>query len=291
MLPLKDHELPHEDCRWLTTADGIRLFVRHFQPAGPNANRTLLWCHGVGDHGGRHGHVVAELLSRGWRVIIPDLRGHGRSEGIRCDVASFEDYLCDFDQLAQEFRVEPHRTALFGHSFGGLVLARWVQTRTLSWAALVMSAPLLGIALPIPAWKWWAGRFLLRWAPRTHLKTGIREENLTSDPEFLAARRADPLIQHSVTVRWFYGMLSSLQQAHADAASLTLPILILQGTADETTDPHAPAKWLQKTRSVNARIATYPGGLHELLNDRSWRAVCAELLDWLDERLPSEALP
>jgi alpha-beta hydrolase superfamily lysophospholipase len=203
-------------------------------------------------------------------------------------VSSFEGYLRDFDLLVQEFHLQPQRTALFGHSMGGLVMTRFAQTRNQNWAALAMTAPLLGIAVPIPAWKWWAGRLLARIAPRTHLKTDIREANMTSDPTFLAARHADPMIQRAVTVRWFFAMLAALEQAHQEAAKLTAPILILQGTADRTTDPLAPSDWLRRTHNPASRLMDYPGGLHELLNDTAWRTVCADLLDWLEQRVPKD---
>jgi lysophospholipase len=275
---------------WLTAADGVKLFVRRYVPQSRFQNRALLWCHGVGEHGGRYDHVVAEFLARGWQVILPDLRGHGRSEGLRTDVASFDVYLDDFDLVAREYALEPDRTALFGHSMGALVMIRFAQTRPRGWGALALSAPLLGVAVPIPWWKWQVGRLLARLAPRTHLKTGIREDNLTADPAFLAARRADPMIQRTVTVRWFFAMLAALQAAYSDAPKLTLPILILQGLADRTTDPQAPAAWLRTTRSVDPRLIEFPEGLHEILNDREWRTGHAALADWLDQHVRPTAL-
>jgi len=246
----------------------------------------LLWCHGVGEHGGRYDHIVQEFLTQGWQVILPDLRGQGRSEGRRSDIASFEDYLRDFDILIQDFALKPSRTVLYGHSMGGLIMTRMVQTRPLGWGALAMTAPLLGVAVPIPWWKWMLGRCLSIVAPRTHLSTGIQESNLTSDPEFLARRRADPLIQRGVTVEWFFAMLQALDDAQREAAKLDLPILILQGTADKTTDPNAPALWLNRTGNPHSKLIEYPGGLHELLNDTGWHNVSNDLIGWLNDRLP-----
>lgn len=278
--------MPVEEC-WLTMADGIKLFVRHYRPETTAANRTLLWCHGICEHGGRYEHVIAEFCARSWEVVLPDLRGHGRSEGTRADVSSFDAYLKDFDGIIQEFRLDPRRMALFGHSMGGLVMMRLAQTRRRDWAALALSAPLLGVAVPIPWWKWWAGQVLAEIAPRTHLRTGIREDNLTSDPVFLAARQADPFIQRRVTVQWYFAMRTALLAAYLDAEQLTLPVLILQGLKDQTTDPRALIDWLRQTKSADRQFIEYPDGLHELLNDRGWRTVCATLLDWLEQRVPA----
>lgn len=284
-------EFPVLPCeiRLLAAADGVELFVRNYQPANAPVTRTLLWCHGMGEHGGRHDHVVAELLSRDWQVIIPDLRGLGRSGGIRSDVARFDVYLNDLDRIVSEFQLDPSRTVLFGHSFGGLVMTRYAQSRPHGWMGLAMSAPLLGLAVKIPVWKWWLGRLLRLVAPRTHLKTGIRESNLTADPSFLALRRADPLIHRSVTVRWFYAMRSALRAAHRHARKLKLPILVLHGLDDETTDPRIPAKWLRHTSSRDVQLLEYPGGLHEMLHDAEWLSVCTDLLNWLEQRFSTES--
>ena len=270
----------------ITMSDGITLSVRRHEPEQTQATRTLLWCHGIGEHGGKHQHVIDEYVARGWRVILPDLRGHGVSEGLRTDVKTFERYLLDFDRLVEHYEIQPLRTALYGHSMGGLVMTRYVQTRHQPWAALVLSAPLLGVAVPIPHWKWWLGKFLAKVAPRTHLRTGIREDNLTRDPEFLRKRRADPLIQKSVTVRWFFTMLKTVQKAHRDAARIQLPVLIVQGMLDRTTDSAIPEQWLARVSSTDKQFIGYPDGLHEMLNDTKWRTVLAAIMDWLDRRIP-----
>jgi lysophospholipase len=277
------------EIRRLKMSDGIKLVVRQYQPANSPATRSLLWCHGVAEHGGRHEHVIREFVSRGWQVIIPDLRGHGLSEGIRVDVVDFERYLAHFDRIVEEYRLEPNHTALFGHSLGGLIMTRFVQTRAKPWAALVLSAPLLGVAVPIPEWKWWLGHLLSWVAPRTHLRTGIREDNLTRDPEFLAARHADPFIQNAVTVRWFFAMLAALKAAHKDAQKVRLPVLILQGLGDKTTDPKIPERWLATTASADTQFYADAKGLHELLKDTGLQSVCALVLEWLEVRVNARA--
>lgn len=277
---------PEPEIRRLKMSDGVTLLVRHYRPANSHPTRSLLWCHGVAEHGGRHGHVIGEFVARGWQVIIPDLRGHGLSEGIRIDVTDFERYLADFDRIAEEYRLDPQHTALFGHSLGGLIITRFVETRSKPWAALVLSAPLLGISVPIPLWKWWLGHVLAWIAPRTHLRTGIREDNLARDPEFLAARRADPLIYSAVTVRWFFAMLDALRRVHTDAALVKLPVLVLQGLGDKTTDPTMPERWLATTSSQDTRFYAVTDGLHEMLCDTNWRSVCLLMLEWLQARVP-----
>jgi pimeloyl-ACP methyl ester carboxylesterase len=81
--------------------------------------RTALLIHGlVADHGTWHA-VEADLLARGYRVLAPDLRGHGHSERS----ASYR--LADFaDDLVQT--LPAGADLAIGHSLGGLVLSRAV---------------------------------------------------------------------------------------------------------------------------------------------------------------------
>ena len=271
---------------WVTARDGVKLYVRRYRPEGSRPARAVLWSHGMCEHGGRYEHVVAEFLARGWEVILGDLRGHGLSGGLRADVDTFETYLTDFDAIAQELSVDPQRTALFGNSMGGLIMTRYAETRRDQWPALALAAPLFGVAVKVPWWKRRLGDILMAFAPTTHLTAGLRESNMTSDPEFLAARHADQFLQNSVSVRWYFAMQAALKDVYEDAEKVTLPVLILQGLKDKTTDPEAPKYWMVQARSRDLELVEYSDALHELLNDRGWQAVCGKLLDWLDQRVP-----
>ena len=49
--------------------------------------------HGYAEHSGRYQHVGEALVARGYAVETLDLRGHGRSEGNRSIVRSFDQFL------------------------------------------------------------------------------------------------------------------------------------------------------------------------------------------------------
>jgi pimeloyl-ACP methyl ester carboxylesterase len=62
---------------------------------------------------------VAERLATRYRVILPDLRGHGRS-GVPERPALMEDYAADLDALCRELKVG--KTVWAGISIGGYIL-------------------------------------------------------------------------------------------------------------------------------------------------------------------------
>src|SRR6185295_3201964 len=44
---------------------------------------AITFVHDAGDHGGRYLSLARARASDGWSVALPDLRGHGKSEGER----------------------------------------------------------------------------------------------------------------------------------------------------------------------------------------------------------------
>ena len=58
--------------------DGVLLLSRRYEPVQPT-RRSLVIVHGASEHGSRYDHVARLFADRGWRVIVSDNRGHGRS--------------------------------------------------------------------------------------------------------------------------------------------------------------------------------------------------------------------
>lgn len=271
--------------------DGTPLSVRRAFPDHQPPARSLLWIHGLSEHGGRYDHVLESWTRRGWEIALPDHRGHGLSGGIRSDVADFDDYIRDLQIVWRSVGFRDRQTAIFAHSMGGLLAILAVQTGQLAPSAVALTSPLLGVRLPVPGWKKLLGRLLVYCAPRTRFRTHINPRNMTRDPEFLQRRLCDPLIQRSVTARWFFAMQAALAAAHRDAARFNLPVLALQGGDDLTVDPHAVDPWLARTSSTDREFDLCPHNVHELLNDANWEINARRIANWLEPRTPIAGLP
>lgn len=265
------------------TRDGLTLRVRHLQPDAPSRG-TILIIHGGCEHGGRYAHLMPLFLARGWSILLPDLRGHGLSEGVRTHVDHADQYLQDLQDVQREFCPTAQPRVFLGHSFGGLLAIRLAQTTGMP-QALVLTAPLLGLLLPVPWWKRWIGRGLTWVVPQTRFRTHINPRNMTRDPVFLERRLADPLLLRSVTARWFFAMQDALAAAHQQAQQLACPILALQGLADRTVDPRVIGKFLDQTSSPDRELLTFPDHVHEVLQESDWESTTIRVLDWLDQRV------
>lgn len=272
---------------WITAADGVRLFVREFTPDASLPKRTLVWTHGIGEHGGRYDHVIERLTADGWRVLLGDLRGHGLSEGPRTYVRSFEDYVTDVEQIWREFGCDASRTALLGNSMGGLIAIRTLQiSRRVQPRVVVLLSPLLGVGVRVPKWLVRLGRVLVPILPQARFRSRINPENMTHHPTFQQKRREDPLLQHSVTGGWYFAMRRALRAAHAEACRVDLPLLVMQGTGDQTVQPEQVAIWARETCSADQQVVYLHGQFHELLHECQWQETLAFLQRWLDDRVP-----
>lgn len=271
----------------LSAADGTPLFVRHYPAGSARHRRTLVIVHGASEHGGRYDHIARAAVSRGWNVVVPDLRGHGLSGGTPVHVASFEQYLDDLDRVFSHFRLVSNETAVLGHSMGGLIVIRFLQTRPDAVVALVAASPLLGLSTPVPRFTRLLGRLMSVVAPRTRFLSRVDPAFLTRDADCLERRKTDPLVHPAVTAGWFYSALAAIGEALAQAPQMTIPTLVLHGAADRVTDVLAAQQWFEAAGSRDKTYRLIPDHLHELLNEPDWPETLSLVLDWLETRVPS----
>ena len=271
--------------------DGVPLFVRSYQSESA-VERTLFIVHGVCEHGGRYEHVAEAAVARGWKVVLPDLRGHGKSGGVSVHVTTFERYLTDIDRLIEHFHLVPRKTALLGHSMGGLVSARYVQTRDWKCAALVAVAPWIGLSMSINPIVYGLGRLLAGCFPRVRFRTNIRRTHLTHDAELSEKREGDPLIHRSVTAGWFIAGQQAVHAAKFEAAKITVPMLVLQGDIDPIVDARATQVWFSRLGSADKdkELQILPNHLHEILNEPDRNETLSRIFDWLQSRVSDQQI-
>lgn len=149
--------------------------------ASAGARGSILFMPGRGDHYEKYLETLDQWHRAGWRVTAADWRGQGGSGRLGSDATTghidgFETWTGDLAALWRGWKAEtPAPHILSGHSMGGHLTLRAVADHLLSPDALVLSAPMLGMAgppLPLgalhgiarlmmrlrgataPAWKW-----------------------------------------------------------------------------------------------------------------------------------------
>lgn len=95
--------------------DGRRINVAIW--GEPDAPAVML-IHGLRDHC-RSWDMIAGALASHYRVIAPDLRGHGDSAWAGTDGYALPDYVADIADIAEALELD--RYAIVGHSLGGAI--------------------------------------------------------------------------------------------------------------------------------------------------------------------------
>jgi lysophospholipase len=270
---------------FLKADDGVALFVRRFQPASRDADRSVLLVHGMSEHGQCYQHVAEWMVARGWNVVVPDLRGHGQSGGDHIHVNDFSEYVADLKQVFDASGLRSQNTVLVGHSMGGLISARFVQQFPDCVSALALLSPLLGVRVRISPFTVALARLVSLVRPRSRFRKRTKREDSTRNQEALSRGEADPLIRESVTAAWYFAMRHALRSVWDVAGQISCPILVLQAGSDLIVDPEAPQGWLQRVASADKSLRIFPDHYHELLNELDWSNTLADMLDWLEQRL------
>ena len=254
--------------------DGTSLRTRTWTPSGPTWARLLL-VHGIAEHSGRYERTGALLAAGGVEVSAFDLRGFGASGGPRASVSRWADYLDDVQERLATLPLDLPRI-LMGHSMGGLIALTYVLDHRPPPDLLVLSSPALGDSAP--GFFHVAAPWLARVAPSLRLSNGLQASQLATDPAVGVAYFADPLVVPRTTTRLAAQMFAAMGRARRDAAGLTIPTLVTQGS-DDTIVPPASTELLGHLPGVERRL--YPGLRHETLNEPSGPQVVAEILAWL----------
>jgi alpha-beta hydrolase superfamily lysophospholipase len=268
----------HETGTFETTG-GLVLFEQRWRPEG-TSRAVVAIVHGYAEHSGRYRWTAAQLTARGYAVEALDLRGHGRSEGERVFVNSFEEYLDDVERFLARVRLRNPGvpTFLLGHSMGGGVVTAFVIARKPALAGVLLS----GSALLGP-------RPVVRPNSENQRPPGpLPAEAISRDPAVVAAYKSDPLVYRGApradrAAAW--GDAVDLVQKGME--SITLPLLIMHGTGDLLVPFEGSKRLMERASSKDKTLKLYEGLYHEILNEPERDRVMADILIWLDAHTSS----
>jgi alpha-beta hydrolase superfamily lysophospholipase len=224
-------------------------------------------------------------VARGYALWALDQRGHGHSPGPRGHFTRFAQFLADVAALRRRAAAEvPAPQVLLGHSFGALVVLRYLETAPQGLAAAVVTSPFLALAMHAPAWKVAAARILADLAPGFGMSTGLDTALLSTDAGVGEAARADPLYHGRMTPRAWREILAAQAAVVAEKDRIATPLLMLVA-GDDRILSSAASRAFAAALPTPADLIVYEGMFHEILNERDRDRVLADLGAWLDRAL------
>jgi acylglycerol lipase len=250
----------------MSTFTGSQGRIHHdvWLPDG-DVHGVVVLLHGYGEHLGLYDPLARRLARDGIAVHAMDAVGHGRSDGERALIASW-DYFVDDARVLVALAREQHPgrpLVLVGHSGGGAaayLLA--LRSPGIAQAIVLSGAPLR----PVP----WAN----------DLGEGDEpvdvdpSELFSTHPEYVHALLHDPLTWHGgfrpETVRALAATWPEIAAGQA-AGGPDVPILFVHGEDDPVVpieDARASVASLPQ-----ARLVSFPGDLHDVLNEHDREVV------------------
>jgi acylglycerol lipase len=265
---------------------GLNIFLRSWLPRGePRA--VVAICHGLNAHSGLYAWAAERFAAAGFAVYALDLRGRGRSEGEHFYVEDIADYVGD---LAGAIAIAKSRhpglaVYLLGHSAGGVTSCIYALDNQAELAGFICED--FAYQTPAPGLAVAAVRGLSHIAPHLNVLT-LKNEDFSRDPEVVAALNADPLIagetQPAATIA---ALARADDRLHDEFSRITLPLLIVHGTADKVTVCHGSQYFHAHAGSADKTLKLYEGHYHDLLADIGREEVMADILAWIAARIPA----
>jgi len=248
---------------------------------------VLLIVHGLAEHSDRYENVVNHFVPLGYAVYGIDHLGHGKSDGTRVYVERFDDYTNTLKIYFDKVRGSQPGKPIFlvGHSMGGLISAVYLLDHQAELAGAVLSGPAVKIPKYVTPVILFMGKMLSALVPKYGLLP-LDANGVSRDPSVVQAYVSDSLVHRGkATARLAAEMLKAMQTITAQAARITLPILIVQGSADRLVNPAGAQMLYDAVSSVDKEIKIYDGLYHEVFNEPEHDKVLRDVEIWLESHL------
>ncbi len=300
--------------------DGLKMYIKSWPHAREQMKGTLLIVHGLGETADYFDEVSAAAEARGFYVIVPELRGHGRTAGNinspeykwsggNPGPDSLHKMANDIALLAAERREEVPDSPVFllGHSMGSVVAQLAVMANAELFDGFVLTG--LPSGHKVPELLGLICAEIGRRGPKAECEDTFHAmfdsvnqpfepaktplDWITSDESMIQASLALPytsvLFSNEFYRDFFMALSETGEAANWQDVSTQIPVLLLCGGSDVITLGGESVKEKQQMlRSLgltDVRLKIYPGLRHSILRERGRNRVMDDIFRWMEIRL------
>jgi pimeloyl-ACP methyl ester carboxylesterase len=226
-------------------------------------------------------HFLHYFAQHGYKSYALSLRGHGASEGReRLRWIPLAGFVADVAQVVDQLESPP---VLVGHSMGGMIVQKYLESHQAPAAVLLASAPPKGL---IPATL-----RIARHHPLTFLKViltfslihSISTAKLYKEAFFSANIPGRELTAYHAQVQdeSFRAFVDMMALDLPRPEKVKIPMLVL-GTNDDRLIASSEVEATAKAYNTHAEF--FPDMGHAMMLDIGWQAVADRILAWLNEQ-------
>lgn len=296
--------------------DGYDIYVRTWDNIS-QAKAVILLAHGMVEHGLRYDEFARYLNGRGYILVVPDCRGHGRTAGAPNMVSIYSGDLFN-DIVRDNMKLADTLTASYklplivmGHSFGSFITQAFIQNYHTHSGVIIMGSSCFKGRMDAYAGKFIAkvtkafcgadarAKLIYKMTFGAYGK-GKKDGNwLTHDEERYKDYMLDPYcgaVCSAQFYRSFFGGLTNLyKKSGLNMIDKNLPMLITSGDSDPLGGKNH--KMIDKLptlyKNIGVQDVTYKlwkDGYHEILNETFREDVYDFIANWLDEKITKSPL-
>ncbi len=271
--------------QFFSTKDHLKLYQQGWQVSNPKA--VVYMVHGLGEHSSRYKHVAFALNKAGYTLVAFDLRGHGKSQGVRGHAPSIDHLIDDIDIFARNVaeRYPKIPRLLYAHSLGGLLAIDYCIRCKPAILGAVISAPGLRSSLQEQKMKVFLSKMGGLLLPAVQLKSGLDPTTLSHDENVVKAYIDDPLVHDDISFGLARSMLEGISFAFTHASEITIPLLVMHGSADRLVFPSGSQDFCRLIQG-DCTLKIWEGMYHEIHNEPDKENVFSTMIDWMDQRVP-----
>ena len=229
------------------------------------------WTEHFTDYFGAHGYSTHAL----------SLRGHGKSEGREgLRWIRLADYVDDVAQVVAQLPAPP---VLIGHSYGGAIIQKYLETHTAPAAVLLASVPPQGILLTVLRTARRHPLLFLRANLTLSLYPLVSTPALAREAFFSVSLSEEKVrgYQARMTDESFMGFLDMLFLNLPKPERITTPMLVMGAASDAYL---RPGQVEATACAYHTQAIIFPNMGHGMMLEEGWEAVAGRIIAWLNEK-------
>jgi hypothetical protein len=222
-------------------------------------------------------HFLTFFANKGHRAVAVSLRGHGNSPAPKLRACSIADYVEDVGVVADSL---PKNPVVIGHSLGGFVVQKYLESHVAPAGVLLASMP--------PQGNLRSGLRWIRRHPWHFTKIAVTGKSLAyvNTPELARERFFSAHMPNSQVTDYITRLQEESTRIGIDCLVLNLPRpkrvttpLLVLGAQEDCA--HTEKEIRATARAYGTKAEFFPGMGHDMMLEPGWAAVAERIHDWL----------